>query len=1241
MFHKIKTINNIKNSILPTLKNTTISTLLLTSSLAAYAGVYKNGTLDSFNGVVDNGSELIAVGDIGMIYTRALSPASGWVSETSGSVFRLLDVASAASFEDIAVGELGTILTRRSGSTSWSSEASGTLLSLRKALVDPVNGVNIVVGDEGLILFYDKVSSAWVTQTSGTTENLTSIVVNTTVTPSVYTVLGEYGTLLTSTDGQSWSLQTSANMLVNDALFYKTTGGADRYLAVGGYNVYESSDGISWSFLKSLTNSGSLDSTLNDIDYSADTNTITVVGNNGLKLTSTDDGATWTGTYGSASVLAATNYQGSLYSAAYNTTIIGNKSGIDTVASSLMWDMSFNPATGKYVAVGDNSQIITSTDGISWATATVPAGSGDIIAITFGGGQYGAITQRGNLLTSADGISWTSTVVTSSASLAATIIDIAYDSVNNTYVVISDSNVWTVTDLAVSNFASNPSLNAVIYSDNDQQFVAVGWNKIQTSPDGITWTNQAVGAAQGELRRFYGVMYNASAGLYVAVGETNSSSFTMTSSDGVTWTAGSINSNSYLAKLVLYDVTYDKDANSGSGQYVAVGWGGVMVSQDALTWMEVADARNSSTRYKSVVYDSARKQYLAIGEQIISRFSAQMIKPTFRAATVTTIESPGLYATLTSDITQLETSDYRGRSIIPTLINEAPNSRPYVMGAYTLTWEAIDKSGNRAQFDQSIVIEDTTAPTLTLNGQASVALEAGSTYADAGATASDIVDTSIAVIKGGTFVDTDRVGSFVITYNATDSSGNSAPQVSRSITITDSVAPTLAAVSDVSVYTTGALTSVSLTPPVATDATSVTVTGDAPASGYPVGDTLVTWTAEDAAGNQTSVSQTVTILPDNKVPVISLNGSATVTLAYGSTYSDLGASVRDDVDSNITLVTVNPVNVNAVGTYTITYNATDYTGNKAVEVTRTVNVVDREAPVITLNGSSAMRIEAGGTFTDPGSTVTDNVDTNLSATVTGTVNTNVAGNYTLVYSATDSSGNRSSRQRTVEVYTPADTENPVLVVPAPIVIQSPDGNGIANSDSRIQAFLGGATATDNVGVVAVGATLSPGTFPIGVTSVTFIAADAAGNEVTAVSTVTVNAPVAVDTTAPVITVAASVSVSSADGNAIALTNSEVQAYLNSVQAVDDSGVTPTLSISTLPDTLPIGTTAVTFTATDNAGNETQVNASIIIVDNSTPTNTGTTGDTTSGDSGGGGSMGWFVFLMSGFVFLTRRLKSFR
>lgn len=79
---------------------------------------------------------------------------------------------------------------------------------------------------------------------------------------------------------------------------------------------------------------------------------------------------------------------------------------------------------------------------------------------------------------------------------------------------------------------------------------------------------------------------------------------------------------------------------------------------------------------------------------------------------------------------------------------------------------------------------------------------------------------------------------------------------------------------------------------------------------------------------------------DTVPPVISLNGSASVTISLNSSYSDAGATANDDEDGSINVTSdasnTNP-DVNTAGTYTITYTATDAAGNASTE-TRTVIV---------------------------------------------------------------------------------------------------------------------------------------------------------------------------------------------------------------------------------------------------------------------------------------------------------------
>ncbi|MGD2107582.1 MAG: DUF5011 domain-containing protein [Nitrosopumilaceae archaeon] len=79
---------------------------------------------------------------------------------------------------------------------------------------------------------------------------------------------------------------------------------------------------------------------------------------------------------------------------------------------------------------------------------------------------------------------------------------------------------------------------------------------------------------------------------------------------------------------------------------------------------------------------------------------------------------------------------------------------------------------------------------------------------------------------------------------------------------------------------------------------------------------------------------------DTTPPVITLLGSSPIDVELNSVYNDAGATASDDVDGNVPVTITNTVNTTVVGTYIVTYDASDSAGNAATQVTRTVNVID-------------------------------------------------------------------------------------------------------------------------------------------------------------------------------------------------------------------------------------------------------------------------------------------------------------
>ena len=154
-----------------------------------------------------------------------------------------------------------------------------------------------------------------------------------------------------------------------------------------------------------------------------------------------------------------------------------------------------------------------------------------------------------------------------------------------------------------------------------------------------------------------------------------------------------------------------------------------------------------------------------------------------------------------------------------------------------------------------------------------------------------------------------------------------------------------------------------------------------------------------------------------------------------------GKEIKCTIDSN--------VDATKTGSYEI--KVTAQYGKKTATQTIKVEVRDKKAPEITLNGDAEMTVEAGSEFSDPGYTATDNYDGDLTdkVSVTGAVDTSKPGDYEIKYSVADSSKNESEVKRTVHV---TDTTAPQ------IKLSGDDFMSVKKGDKYSDP---GYTATDN------------------------------------------------------------------------------------------------------------------------------------------------------------------------------------
>ena len=182
----------------------------------------------------------------------------------------------------------------------------------------------------------------------------------------------------------------------------------------------------------------------------------------------------------------------------------------------------------------------------------------------------------------------------------------------------------------------------------------------------------------------------------------------------------------------------------------------------------------------------------------------------------------------------------------------------------------------------------------------------------------------------------------------------------------------------------------------------------------------ITYSATDSRGRKTEESINLTV-KGNKAPVI--EGVKNHTLKVGDSFDPkAGVTVKDE-DKNIELVVESNVNTNIPGVYKVIYKATD-SGNKTTIVESSVVVNPKmtalnKIPVI----NAQDRIVQLGENFDPleGVTATDEEDKDLTKSIKvirNDVNTNVAGDYTVVFSVTDSQGATAIHEMLVVVNQP-------------------------------------------------------------------------------------------------------------------------------------------------------------------------------------------------------------------------------
>jgi hypothetical protein len=292
-----------------------------------------------------------------------------------------------------------------------------------------------------------------------------------------------------------------------------------------------------------------------------------------------------------------------------------------------------------------------------------------------------------------------------------------------------------------------------------------------------------------------------------------------------------------------------------------------------------------------------------------------------------------------------------------TIENETFDVRAWAADDSTWGAFAIQSANVTATVDQ-------TPPVISLIG-GNESIGEGNTYADPGYTALDNIDgdvTADVVVSGDTVLNT--VGIYTVLYDVDDAAGNSAVQVARVVTVTSTVTLEVPVIDPggplfLTVELGGTYSDPAWTASDSNGSVDVVWSG---AFVY-VNDPGVYFrvaSATNAAGTSTLTLQII-VSDDAVIPTLTLLGGDTFSITKGSSFIEPGYIATDNVEGDITsdvIVSGDIVDTDVVGTYTLTYNVSDPSGNAAPTLTRTVFVtaipvsVDGLTSVVALDAST-------------------------------------------------------------------------------------------------------------------------------------------------------------------------------------------------------------------------------------------------------------------------------------------------
>ncbi len=366
-------------------------------------GLYNDTTYYfATNGRIDGGPGGTSSTTISATPFNAATRSNGWSTGTisgtiSGDINGLgytslttcsNNAAISASGMFAAVGANGAIYTSDDGKTNWMPHPIVNFTTNLNAVTGYAANQNnianpslrwIAVGDGGAVVYFD--GNNWLegnapgSAANSNTQTLRAI----THVLSTYTAVGDAGTVISSTDGITWTTHTASSDTTNN--LNGIAHGA-LYVAVGDAGtIITSVDGNTWTRrIPTTTVTANLHQVTSFVGYYG---TIYVaVGDAGTVVVSKDGGATWE----TATAPPATS----------NTALVGITAESQF---SYVWPLVADPLLGfitlaQFVAVDSNGNAYTSVNGFEWSAA-IPTNAANLNTLVSSGFGYVAAGNGG------------------------------------------------------------------------------------------------------------------------------------------------------------------------------------------------------------------------------------------------------------------------------------------------------------------------------------------------------------------------------------------------------------------------------------------------------------------------------------------------------------------------------------------------------------------------------------------------------------------------------------------------------------------------------------------------------------------------------------------------------------------------------------------------------------------------------------------------------------------------------